>query len=238
MNKNRDDFSPETIEMLKRRAAYICSNPDCHALTISSSEVDENKAIYIGKAAHISAASKGGARYDDSLTSEQRASINNGVFLCSSCADMIDKNNGIDFSKELLLNWKTNHEEWTRLNLNKKISKIEHRQTVINVSSYGQQGGITAGIVNVGKPQRQVGQQMTDLIDKAIADNPDKEISIITEMNDTETYRVGEQILKYLSSKGHVVKGGVGRMMANRPLTTCVNINTAKSKIEIYIGSQ
>ena len=51
------------------------------------------------------------------------------VFLCSVCAEMIDKNNGIDFSVETLRQWKTDHEKWVRDNLNKKL---ENNMVIIN----------------------------------------------------------------------------------------------------------
>ena len=118
MGNKRDDFSPSIINILRKRASYNCSNPDCRASTIAPSEEHNEKIIYIGKAAHITAASVGGPRYDISLSSEKRSSIENAIFLCSNCADMIDKNNGIDFSVKLLKEWKNIHESWVRENLN------------------------------------------------------------------------------------------------------------------------
>jgi hypothetical protein len=44
----------------------------------------------IGVAAHISAASPGGARYDEALTSEVRSDITNGIWLCQTHAKLID----------------------------------------------------------------------------------------------------------------------------------------------------
>lgn len=115
----RDDFNPKTIAALAKRASYICSNPECRSLTLYPSEKNSEESIYIGKAAHITAASEGGPRYDPSLTPEQRSSIGNGIFLCSNCAEMIDKNNGIDFPVDLLREWKRKHEAWVKANLNK-----------------------------------------------------------------------------------------------------------------------
>ena len=60
--RSRDDFSPKMIEALAKRASYICSNPDCRCLTLCPSTEDDEKYIYIGKAAHITAASEGGPR--------------------------------------------------------------------------------------------------------------------------------------------------------------------------------
>jgi hypothetical protein len=119
MAKNRDDFDPKVVAALSRRASFICSNPDCRALTLAPSKEDSLKYIYVGVAAHITAAAEGGPRYDASLKAEQRSSIDNGIFLCSTCSVMIDKNGGIDFPPDMLRDWKHSHEQWVREHLNK-----------------------------------------------------------------------------------------------------------------------
>ena len=48
------------------------------------------KRVSIGEAAHITAAAEGGPRYNPDLTPEERSSIENGIWLCKSCARMID----------------------------------------------------------------------------------------------------------------------------------------------------
>jgi len=121
---NRDEFHPKIVEALGKRASYICSNPDCRALTIAPSDVDLEKFIYIGEAAHITAAAPEGPRHDESLSSEQRCSIENGIFLCKGCARMIDVNQGIDFPEETLRSWKSQHEKWVRSNLNKSPNAL------------------------------------------------------------------------------------------------------------------
>lgn len=121
--KNRDEFPAKIVEVLAKRASFVCSNPDCRALTIAPSEIDSEKFIYIGEASHITAASPGGPRYDVSLVGE-RNSIENGIFLCKGCARKIDVNDGIDFPVALLKSWKKQHEEWVRSNLNKSSNSI------------------------------------------------------------------------------------------------------------------
>jgi hypothetical protein len=121
---NRNNFSASTVLALARRASYICSNPDCHALTIGPSTADPENIVFLGKAGHITAAAPGGARYDAELTSEQRRRIENGIFLCPACADKIDKNRGIDFPVDRLQKWKRDHEKWVRKNLNKSIHSL------------------------------------------------------------------------------------------------------------------
>lgn len=120
----RDDFDSKTIDAVGKRTSYICSNPTCRSLTLCPSAADESKFIYVGKAAHITAAAEGGPRYDSTLSSEQRKSISNAIFLCSTCADMIDKNNGIDFTVDTLKKWKQEHETWATQNLNKSLNSL------------------------------------------------------------------------------------------------------------------
>ena len=138
VSKGRDNFSKKTIEAIAKRASFICSNPECRCLTLCPSDEDQKKYIYIGKVAHITGAAKGGPRYDSSLSKEQRGSIENGIFICSNCAEMVDKNEGIDFPEVTLREWKKDHEEWISQNLNKS------RKSLINPSA---KPGITKGRV-------------------------------------------------------------------------------------------
>ncbi len=65
-----------------------------------------DKGQILGVAAHIKAASSGGARYDSTQSEEERHSVENGLWLCESCAKLIDNNKGADFSIEQLRVWK------------------------------------------------------------------------------------------------------------------------------------
>lgn len=99
------DFSDADKRNLALRVGVRCSNPACRALT-SGPQVDPSKALNIGVAAHISAASAGGARYDASLSEERRRNIANGIWLCQGCAKLID-NDPSQFSVDVLSEWKT-----------------------------------------------------------------------------------------------------------------------------------
>lgn len=106
----RDEFSKGTIDALAKRAAQTCSNPDCHKLT-SGPQLEETGFVILGVASHITAAAPGGPRYDPSLTSDQRSSITNGIWLCENCAKMIDRDL-VKYTVELLHQWKQDHEAW------------------------------------------------------------------------------------------------------------------------------
>lgn len=121
MKKRRDDFDGKTKELARRRVNGICSNPNCKIQTQGPSITLEDGIEFIGEVAHICAAAKGGPRYDDNQSPEARKSINNAIFLCSNCAEKIDKNGGVDYLKEILYSWKKEAEKEARLNFSKSF---------------------------------------------------------------------------------------------------------------------
>lgn len=106
--RTKDDFPKPVIRTLAERAGQRCSNPDCGRST-SGPHSKSNKSIITGEAAHIYAARPGGRRHDPNMTSEQRRDIGNGIWLCSTCAKLIDSDEK-KYTPELLKNWKTEHE--------------------------------------------------------------------------------------------------------------------------------
>lgn len=111
----RDDFTEEVKRILADRVGYHCSNPDCNALTAGPREHDV-KAVNLGVAAHITAASPGGPRYNPNLTPEERRYPDNGIWLCQNHAKHID-NDPARFSEPLLRAWKTVAEDRARSSL-------------------------------------------------------------------------------------------------------------------------
>ncbi len=109
MANNRDDFSLATKELLANRVGRKCSNPSCRKLTCGAN-TDPDKITNIGVASHICAAAKGGPRYDESMTPEERKAFDNGIWLCQSCSKLIDTDT-IRYTKEVLLRWKKVAEE-------------------------------------------------------------------------------------------------------------------------------
>jgi len=104
----RDDFSAKVKRKLSERACLRCSNPDCGRITAGPHTIS-SKSIMLGVAAHICAASPGGKRYDPNMTREERSSIDNGIWLCQTCAKLIDSDES-KYSPELLRKWKEQHE--------------------------------------------------------------------------------------------------------------------------------
>jgi len=99
-----DDFSEGVKRVLANRVGNRCSNPACRALT-SGPQKDPMKSLNVGVAAHITAASPGGPRFDPHLSPDQRCSPDNGIWLCQTCAKLID-NDQSRFTVEMLEEWK------------------------------------------------------------------------------------------------------------------------------------
>lgn len=116
----RDDFSESTKTAIARRVGYHCSNPDCRALT-SGPSTNPVKAINIGVAAHITGASQGGPRYDPTITPDERRHANNAIWLCQTCAKLID-NDEERFPVEILRTWKRHTEQGALLRIGKTLT--------------------------------------------------------------------------------------------------------------------
>ena len=86
----RDEFTQATKLVLGQRAAYLCSNPECRSVTVAPHS-DPERSLTTGVAAHIYAAAPGSPRYDATQTSEQRRRPENGIWLCHSCSEHVDK---------------------------------------------------------------------------------------------------------------------------------------------------
>lgn len=100
----RDDFTVKTKETIAKRAGYFCSNPGCRCLTVGPA-LGSDKPTNIGVAAHITAASPRGPRYDPSLSREERRHESNGIWACQNCGKLIDDANS-HFTVEMLRRWK------------------------------------------------------------------------------------------------------------------------------------
>ena len=124
---SRDDFSKPTIEILGKRVGFLCSNPSCRRHTVGPNE-DPLKSTIIGIAAHITAASRNGPRYDSSLTENQRKHIDNGLWLCGNCSILVDRNE-THYSVQLLKAWKQEAENEMSENLLGRYKELKSKET-------------------------------------------------------------------------------------------------------------
>lgn len=103
----RDNFLKSTRDKLANMAGHSCSL--CNALTTGPT-LDGSNVSSMGVAAHITAAAPGpgAARYDDSMTPEERRSEANGIWMCQTHARLIDRDEK-GFPVEELLRIKRAH---------------------------------------------------------------------------------------------------------------------------------
>ncbi|TFW40905.1 hypothetical protein [Pseudomonas fluorescens] len=114
MKRKRDNFSPKTRNDLALRASHQCSY--CKCSTVGPSDEGPSASTNVGVAAHICAAASGvGARrYDPGMTPEERSSIENGIWLCSTCSVLVDRDEE-RFRVEELRRIKREHERSRRI---------------------------------------------------------------------------------------------------------------------------
>ena len=104
----RDNFTKSVIEILYKRAGGRCCR--CSAATFGPVTNDLSKYRNIGQAAHIAAAAPGGPRYNARMSPEERTSASNGLWLCSNCHDVIDRDVA-EFTTSVLRKLKKDGEE-------------------------------------------------------------------------------------------------------------------------------
>lgn len=101
----RDDFTLDTKRRAASRVGYKCSFPGCTCATIGPSMESSSKVATLGVGAHICAAAENGPRFDPNMTTEERKSIDNCIWMCQMHARLIDTD-VTKYSVETLREWK------------------------------------------------------------------------------------------------------------------------------------
>ncbi len=105
------DFTIGTKRIIAQRVNYICSNPNCVALT-SSYNNDQSKSTLTGECAHINTGSDSGPRPSDKSVKYLKSAAN-AIWLCSNCHTLVDGDESA-YSVDELIRWKQNTEERIR----------------------------------------------------------------------------------------------------------------------------
>lgn len=87
MGRRGGDFRLSIQQILAERVGLHCSR--CRCVT-TGPHTRSDKRVNVGVAAHITAASPGGPRYDKRLTPDERRAIDNAIWLCQTCAKLVD----------------------------------------------------------------------------------------------------------------------------------------------------
>lgn len=115
MGDKARDYKLTTVKRLFTLSGNECYSPNCTRNLIA-----EDEKTIVAKICHIEAASLHGPRYNPNMTDDDRRDFKNLLLLCDEHHEIIDSPlNESDYPKELLFEWKRNHENKL---LNKKIS--------------------------------------------------------------------------------------------------------------------
>jgi len=104
------------------RSGGRCAFPGCERSLTVDSESGNDPAV-IGEAAHIAGEKEDAARYDPSMTDEQRNHYNNLIYLCANHHTQIDKQEK-DFSLARLIKMKVDLESTVREALNAAFAQV------------------------------------------------------------------------------------------------------------------
>jgi hypothetical protein len=204
----RDNFNKPTIEKLKARVAHRCSNPECRVPTSAPSSCD--RVNNIGVAAHICAASPRGPRYKKSMTTDERKSIDNAIWLCSNCSIDIDRDE-ILYTVNLLNEWKGKAEDSARSELGKKLpSNNETIDTVAAALTGFPKNYISNAISNVHQASGIALESLDPrFLVKTAHDNGKTSIGIYAKEDVSLTMKVnGERAKEYIEKHRQLMEHG------------------------------
>ncbi|NKY54520.1 ABC-three component system protein [Nocardia vermiculata] len=123
--RDRVPFAQEKVVI--SRSGNMCAYPSCGLeLTIDSQDVDDQPKA-TGKVAHIAAASPGGPRYDASMSTAQRGSAENLIYLCSPHHDAIDFQLS-HHTTQFLLDAKNSHEEAVERAVRSALGEVTYQE--------------------------------------------------------------------------------------------------------------
>lgn len=97
--------SPEVLRELYLLSGNNCAMPDCDNLIV------DGKGVVVGHVCHLRAAKPGGARFDNSMTNEDRRAVSNLVLMCGGHHKQIDsKQYEAEYPVERVAQIKRDHE--------------------------------------------------------------------------------------------------------------------------------
>lgn len=109
-------------DVLCTQSGNRCALPNCRAILVKDATKIDNASL-IAEAAHIKGENPSSARFDASMTVEERNSYENLILLCPSCHTKIDKQPSV-YPVELLQRYKAEHEAWIIESTNNEVINI------------------------------------------------------------------------------------------------------------------
>jgi hypothetical protein len=112
-----------TMKRLFGMSGNRCAIPDCKSPLIIGD-------VVVGEICHIRARRKGGARFDATLTQEQKDAFENLILLCSTCHKLIDSSPD-EYSSQWLRSMKISHEQRAPQPLDLSMADVRHALAIL-----------------------------------------------------------------------------------------------------------
>jgi len=112
-----------TIKRLFGMSTNQCAIPDCKSPLIIGD-------VVVGEICHIRARRKGGARFDPSLTPDEKDDFANLLLLCSTCHKLIDSSPD-EYTAEWLRQVKATHEQKAPQPLDLSLADVRHAMMIL-----------------------------------------------------------------------------------------------------------
>ena len=113
----------------------------------------------------------------------------------------------------------------------------ENESDQYNVTSYNQQGGITAGQVNVGRPPRHLDESSRAKLMAWLSKG--KEVRVVAVVGDRETFQLATEINDFLLAEGYEANGVTQSMIiASDGPYTGVRVELGDTFDQIIVGPQ
>lgn len=116
----RRSYADRTLKLLWGLSAARC-NRCRQEVVANATELD--RAVVLGKIAHIAGHSNSGPRADSTMPSTQRDEYSNLLLLCGTCHDLVDGQPNT-FACDSLRKMKLEHEAWVRDRLAKAMPQV------------------------------------------------------------------------------------------------------------------
>ncbi|MBM7408764.1 ABC-three component system protein [Methanococcus maripaludis] len=123
--KNNRHTSEKTVKVLWGRSGSMCA-----MCNIGLSPEEGGNSYHIGEHAHIMGLNNGSARYDPSMTDDERNDVGNLILLCANCHKKIDKN-ALFYTPEKLKKIKEEHEKWVKRRLQISDFSFDELGTIV-----------------------------------------------------------------------------------------------------------
>lgn len=127
----------------------------CRGEIFEPSQDISQSSVVLGEEAHICGEQPGSARYDASMTDDERNEENNLVLLCPTDHTKIDKNEA-DYPVEKLRLLKSEHEKWVQDAIREQMPSVTFAELEVTVNYLIANHGTSDELISFIKPKEKI----------------------------------------------------------------------------------